>query len=87
MNNRIKELAERCESGGTWEDRTTTFDKEKFAQLIIWECMSLCDEQKARYFGYRIAASDFVDKNMWAQSESACDTIRHGIQKHFGFTE
>jgi len=43
MNLRIKELAEQCESFGSWDNKTYSFDKEKFAELIVREC--------ADYFG------------------------------------
>jgi hypothetical protein len=43
MNERIKELAEQCtdrhfNEGGGFE----TFDKEKFAELIVKECAEIC---------------------------------------------
>jgi hypothetical protein len=38
MNERIKELAEQCESFGSWDNKTYSFDKEKFAELIVREC-------------------------------------------------
>lgn len=90
MNKRIKELIEQSTTIEYGVDNgfdRTTFDKEKFAESIIQECMSLCEEQRARYFGYRIAASDFVDKNMWAQAEATCDTLRHRMVKQFGVKE
>lgn len=43
MNELIRELAEQCESFGSWDNKTYTFDKEKFAELIIRECMEWCD--------------------------------------------
>ena len=42
MNERIKELAEQCESFGSWDNKTYSFDKEKFAELIIRECIDIC---------------------------------------------
>jgi len=45
MNERIKELAEQCTSwseGSTWTSREV-FDKEKFAELIVRECMQVLD--------------------------------------------
>jgi hypothetical protein len=42
MNERIKELIEQateCYSNG----QERTFDKEKFAELIVQECAELCD--------------------------------------------
>jgi hypothetical protein len=41
MNDRIRELAGQCESFGLWENKSYTFDKEKFAELIVREC---CDK-------------------------------------------
>jgi uncharacterized protein YaaW (UPF0174 family) len=38
MNERIKQLADQCEDYGSWDNKTYTFDKEKFAQLIVKEC-------------------------------------------------
>ena len=41
MNERIKELAERC-----WDERLDGmhFDQEKFAQLIVMECLTICED-------------------------------------------
>ena len=41
MNERIKELAEQCESFGSWDNKTYSFDKKKFAELIVRECMKV----------------------------------------------
>ena len=47
MNERIKELAEQSmveapyEFGGTY----LTFSKEKFAELIVRECMDICEHK------------------------------------------
>jgi hypothetical protein len=38
MNERLKQLAEQCESFGSWDNKTYSFDKEKFAELIVKEC-------------------------------------------------
>jgi len=43
MNERIRELAEQCESFGSWDNKTYTFDKEKFAKLIVKECAEMGD--------------------------------------------
>jgi len=46
MNERIKELAEQC-TVQEFSDCTggfETFDKEKFADLIVWECMKICED-------------------------------------------
>ena len=52
MNERIKELIEECtdrhfsECIGEFE----TFDKEKFAELIVKECMAQCNDGDSKYF-------------------------------------
>jgi len=55
MNERIKELAEQCTSwseGSTWTSREV-FDKEKFAELIIRECIEVAN----------IASSDLIKEH------------------------
>ena len=48
MNERIKELAEQATSiqGPTPYNPLTfeVFDKEKFADSIVWECMKICED-------------------------------------------
>ena len=47
MNERIKELAEQC-----WEERKygpAWFNQEKFAELIIEECASICYNSHIEY--------------------------------------
>ena len=72
MNERIRELAEQATSyidpsandGVCWY-----FDKEKFAELIVRECIGIVDEQKEclheeqqywhdRDYGYEMAVND-----------------------------
>lgn len=38
MNERIQELIKQCEDYGSWDNRVYTFDKEKFAELVVAEC-------------------------------------------------
>ena len=47
MNERIRELAEQCESFGSWDNKTYTFDKEKFAELIVKECIKVLETNNA----------------------------------------
>ena len=50
MNERIRELARQCTSwsdGSTWTSREE-FDKEKFALLIVEECMAQCKDSESR---------------------------------------
>jgi len=46
MNPRIKELASQC-----WDQRlyARQFDQEMFAQLIVKECMRMCEVAQAGY--------------------------------------
>ena len=41
MNERIRELAEQCTEMITGLDDVPFFDKEKFAELIVRECMDI----------------------------------------------
>jgi hypothetical protein len=50
MNERIKQLAEQCESFGSWDNKTYTFDKEKFAELIVRECICQCDDENSQKY-------------------------------------
>ena len=88
MNERIKELAEQCTDyvygeGGSYE----MFDKEKFAELIVRECMTMSDELKAQYLTSRKSTMDFGEKNIYAEGEAACDVLKYKMKKHFGVEE
>ena len=85
MNERIEDLARQCMSMRFFIDTASEdFDYKKFAELIVQECMSVCDERRAVYFGQRLASDVFIDKNMYAEGEAACEAIRYNIKKHFG---
>lgn len=59
MNQRIKELEKQCWShyiNGTLIDGHLHFDVEKFAELIVQECIRLCDEVDLA------GADDCIDK-------------------------
>jgi hypothetical protein len=71
MNERIKLLAEQAgfRSNPDIYDRNQSFDMEKFAELIVRECISIVDEQKEclheeqkywhdRDYGYEMAVND-----------------------------
>ena len=71
MNERIKELAEQAGfiDRGTNHTAYMNFDHEKFAELIVAECISIVDEQKEclheeqqywhdRDYGYEMAVND-----------------------------
>ena len=59
----------------------------KFAELIVEECMTMCDTVSADYLKHRKGAFDFQDKNIYAEGEAACDIIKYKMKKHFGVEE
>lgn len=90
MNDRIKELAEQAtkrypatESSGEF----STFDKEKFAKLMVKDFMTMCSELQAQYLTSRKSTMDFDEKNIYAEGEAACDILRHKVKKKFGVEE
>jgi hypothetical protein len=50
VNERIRQLAEQCESFGSWDNKTYSFDKEKFARLIVRECICQCDDENSQKY-------------------------------------
>ena len=98
MNNRIQQLALQAglkqriwNSLGKelpmWQEDPDNPGLEKFAELIVGECMTMCDETRADYFKHRKAADDFTDKNIYAEGEAASDIIKYKMKKHFGVEE
>lgn len=63
---------------------TRQFNYELFAELIVKECMSMCDETQANYLKHRKATIDFDEKNIFAEGEAASDVIKYKMKKHFG---
>jgi precorrin-6x reductase len=57
---------------------------EKFAELIVAECMKTCDETQAAYLKYRKESDDFQDKNIYAEGEAVCAIIKYKMKKQFG---
>jgi len=78
MNERIKQLAEQAttyieptySSGEGW-----IFDKEKFADLIVWECMKICKDHPSIIF-----------KNEWDADVVSPDIVSR-LESHFGVEE
>jgi len=89
MNERIKVLARQSGELPTQDCGVPQWyidedELEKFAELIIKECMSHCDETSAAYLKHQIDSDDFQDKNMYAEGRSASDKIKYKIKKNFG---
>jgi ethanolamine utilization protein EutA (predicted chaperonin) len=95
MNERIFELAKQADliqwdtlsSGAKTPDYESVVKAKKFAELIVRECMAMCDTVSADYLKHRKAADDFRDKNIYAEGEAACDIIKYKMKKHFGVEE
>jgi len=60
---------------------------EKFTELIIKECASLCEDLSFQYERYRMEETDFGMKNIYAEGQAACDVIQHKMKKHFGIEQ
>lgn len=70
MNERIKEIERQC-----WQSTNTEpyalFDVKKFAELIVRECLSICDEVQCQYGQYTFTAT----------------TVKDRVIQHFGVEE
>lgn len=77
MNERIKLLIEQCEDYGSWDNKVYTFDKQKFAELIVRECASYMYE----HYPHSRYEINYMRKHMgdadWNKP----------IQEHFGVEE
>ena len=60
---------------------------QHFAELIVKECISMSDELKAQYLSHRKNTMDFDEKQIYAEGEAACDTMKYKMKKHFGVAE
>jgi len=70
MNKRIKELTEQATTEEA--DGFKYFDKAKFAELIVGECLTIANKE------HKLALEFEWDNDDTAQ------TIKDGIKKHFG---
>lgn len=57
--------------------------QQKFAELIVQKCVSICNTVQADYRRARKATSDFDEKVIYAEGETASDTIKHKINDLF----
>ena len=98
MNERIKELAEQSglqqriwNSLGKelpmWQEDPDNPGLAKFAELIVRECMSLCEDVKFQHNRYRMEETDFSMKNIYAEGEATCDLLQHKMKEHFGIEQ
>ena len=79
MNERIKELEHQCWShrvDGRLVDGQLHFDTEKFALLIVQECLRMCDR----------ADVSLLEHNR-PQEASGAASVKQFIAEHFGVEE
>jgi hypothetical protein len=92
MNERIKEIA--FQAGAEFYADTILVNGKdaddlmrKFAELLVRECITICDTVSADYLKHRKVADDFQDKNIYAEGEAACDIIKYKMKKQLGVEE
>jgi hypothetical protein len=77
MNERIRELIEQCtdrhfNEGGGFE----TFDKEKFAELIVKECLSIVKNREDE-----LESADLIEES------NTVGVVAYRISRQFGVEE
>ena len=91
MNERIKQLAIQCyETGPIGKDgwpEYSKFNEEKFAQLIVKECIGAISEVKESFFEFRLETDDFTEKIRFFSGEDACNQSVRKIETLFGVEE
>ena len=91
MNERIKELAEQAgfsedQYGLYWDEDSNTegVDLEKFAELIVRECLVILNQNNPRPPGTVILYSMDQDRDFDTGWQVAVETKHSQIKKHFG---
>ena len=76
MNERIRELVKQATTieEHKWGVSYDNFNKEKFAELIVLECVKFCEHES------NDDDHDEYDMGMWVKAES----IKTAIKQHFG---
>ena len=65
MNERIKELKDQCWVERRWTNDMwieTHIDLEKFAELIVRECMDICYRTDTEYEGHKVKSTVIASK-------------------------
>lgn len=81
MNERIRELIK--EADRKCSETKGVYD-EILVQLVVLECMSLCEDLKAQQAQFRKEEMDFGMKNIYAEGEATCEHLQKKMKKHFG---
>jgi hypothetical protein len=94
MNERIKELAEQATSivesppnREGWTSSYAYFDKEKFAELIVRECIELAMNERLRYSSSYDKQADWAKQLMMLHCATSMDNYKILLQEHFGVEE
>ena len=93
MNERIKDLHNQAiifshNNGGLRISSHIPNDyMQKFAELIVKECMEMATELEAQYFNNRKEQTDPKMKKIYTEGEAACDILRFKMKQHFGVEE
>lgn len=83
MNEQIRKLAEQCQGDPKTSAFETYFDKEKFAQLIIQECLAQCTAEHDQFL--EVAAKNNGRESDFAfGSVNSAERIKEAIKKQFG---
>jgi hypothetical protein len=100
MNERIKELALRA--GLTWRVQPPHYtntnspidfpvsanrDLEKFAELIVRECIKVCAEKETAFQNESLSAQSQVGRDAWRDKRDGAGECVFGIKEHFGVEE
>ena len=87
MNERIKELAEQA-----WDDTAVSPDfghpvsfAEKFAELIVLECIDLLWNESERLYAYSNECNEVRDSDEAQVVAEKCVDLITMIDQHFGF--
>jgi len=80
MNERIKELVKQATTieEHKWGVSYDNFDKEKFAELIVRECLDIALE---------VRGEPATDTHYVIGYDRACEKMISGIREHFGVEE
>lgn len=82
MNEQIMRLAEQAEL-----NTTLFFNKEKlekFAEIIIRECIAIASIKESEYKALKKSAYDFEEKEIYAEAACAAEQIQNEIKGYFG---
>lgn len=80
MNERIREIM--LEAGYAAPELAGRANK--LVELLLNECISIAEQERAEYEKHRKSTFDFDEKNIYAEGEAACDSIKYRIKLRLG---